>query len=294
MKKAVIHLVAALSAAFALFSCSAIDLNVAPVFYGQTGNFSESKAYIGSDYMVYWHESDLLSVFRSSTNERYAFDGATGDDYGTFTKNDETVTGTLYSCNYALYPYNSSAACASDGSLSFSIPATQTYALNSPDADANIMVAATSNVEDYEFRFRNACAYLMLKITGDVSIKQIVLSGNNDEIISGDASAKIIYKNAPVISMDPEGGKTITLNCSPAVELSSTPTQFWIALPQTTFTGGFTISVTTSSEGWFTKQTLKNITFSRNSIQPMKTFNIAKSEIDNQLELPVEEGELEW
>lgn len=283
----------------AAISCSKNDATVQPesrIFYAWTpGGMDGGKVYFDEARMVYWTEADQLSVFRSATNEQYEFDGQTGDDYGTFSKIDASVKGEAYSRNYALYPYLSTANCSSSGLLSFSFPAVQQYAVKSPGLGSSVMVAVTSDSDDNQFRFRNLCGYLMLKITGDVTLREITLEGNGGEVLAGPVTAQIVYLESPSISVDPSGSKTVTLDCSPGVDLNGTiPTEFWLAIPETVFTAGFKISVTTTSEGWFSKSTSNNIHIDRNAIVPMAAFNISKTEVDNQLELPVLDGEVSW
>lgn len=281
-----------------LAACSEKEMAVQDcdrVFYGQLNSETGVKVYIGQSNMVYWNEGDQISVFSSPVNEKFGFDGQTGDDYGTFSKLDATVTGAAFSRNYAVYPYSSTASSPADGTLTFEVPSVQKYAVDSPGMGASMMVASTSGLDDMELRFRNVCGYLVLKMVGDVSIRKIVLCGNDGEVIAGEATAQVEYLNAPAVSLAAEGGKEIVLDCTPGVALNATtPVQFWIALPETTFEDGFTVSVTTTSEGWCSKSTTKNLTVLRNAIQPMKAFTVSKKDIANQLEIPEESGEIEW
>ncbi len=240
----------------------------------------DSRTYLDAEGKLHWNADDQISYFPGVTcNVLYRFKGSTGDIGGSFEKLMlDPVTGIDLDRNYALYPYDESASIATDGTLSVTLPSTQTYAEYSFGLNDNLMVAATEDRDDTVLRFKNTCGYLKLQLYGtDAKIKSITFKGNKDEKIAGAATVIARYEETPRLSMTNEATTLITLDCSEngGVLLStdsSKPTSFWFVLPEMTFAEGFTITATGVNGGTYTKSTSKPLTIERNMIQPMSAF----------------------
>ena len=136
------------------------------------------------------------------------------------------------------------------------------------------MIAVTENIEDTFLSFKNACGYLKLKLYAPEGaiLKSIEVKGNNNEKIAGTATATIAFGEAPVVTMADDATTSITLDCGEGVTLGTTAetaTEFWVVVPETTFTQGITITATDNLGGVFTKSTDKEVNIERNTIQPM-------------------------
>ena len=242
---------------------------------------SDTRTYIDGT-TIYWSANDEISYFPGvASNLKYRFEGEGGASSGSFARIDEgTATGVELQCNYALYPYNPSATVSTDGAITTLLPATQPYAENSFGPGCNVMVAATANKDDKALSFRNAGGYIELQLYGNsAKVKNITLKGNKDEKLAGTATITTLHGQAPKLAMSSEGTTTLTLDCSSegGVLLSSDktkPTSFWFVLPEITFSEGFTVTITGSDGGTFTKSTSKNIAIKRNTIQPMAAFEV--------------------
>ena len=106
----------------------------------------------------------------------------------------------------------------------------------------------TENVEDTFLKFKNVGGFLKLQLYGkDVTVKSITLTGNNGEMIAGEATITGDYDGAPIATMADNTTTSITLNCGEkGVKIGATPkraTAFWLVVPPTTFEKGFTIKV---------------------------------------------------
>ena len=111
----------------------------------------DTRTYIEDGKYLRWHEGDMITAFFGNTlNRQYRFNGATGDNSGTFSLVTDGVlgTGNAFDRIYALYPYNSDARISDEGTISLTLPATLTYAENTFGAGANTMVAVTENLDD--------------------------------------------------------------------------------------------------------------------------------------------------
>ena len=52
-----------------------------------------------------------------------------------------------------------------------------------------------------------------LELGDDVTVKSITLMGNNGELISGNATIKAVYNEAPAVIMEDDATDYITLDC---------------------------------------------------------------------------------
>ena len=111
-----------------------------------TAAFAEednTRTYIEDGKYLRWHEDDRLTIFYGNTlNRQYKFNGATGDNSGTFSLVPDGMlgTGNAFDHIYALYPYNADARITDEGIISLTLPAEQTYAENSFGRGANTMI----------------------------------------------------------------------------------------------------------------------------------------------------------
>ena len=229
-----------------------------------------TRTFVDEKIRLRWTEGDLISLFEGTTrNKQYKFLGETGDNAGDF----EDITTGFGSGNdidryYAIYPYSSTTKLHEDGYITYTFPAEQNYAENSFGLGANPMVAVTGGLNDFDLCFRNAAGYLRLYLYGeDVSIKSIKIEGNNSEPLAGKAYITPEFGGFPTTEMDETATSTVTLNCGSGVKIGTTAetaTPFWIALPPTVFSKGFTATFTDLSGYEFTKTFTSNINVARN------------------------------
>ena len=245
-----------------------------------TAAFAEednTRTYIEEGKYLRWNEDDRLTIFYGNTlNRQYKFNGATGDNSGTFSLVPDGMlgTGNAFDHIYALYPYNADARITDEGVISLTLPAVQNYAENSFGRGANTMIAVTENLEDTFLAFKNACGYLKLKLYNaeGATIKSIEVKGNSGERLAGAATATIVFSEAPVLAMADDATTSVTLVCGEGVALGTTAetaTEFWVVLPATTFAEGLTITATDTEGGVFEKSTTNEVIIERNAIQPM-------------------------
>ena len=248
-----------------------------------TAAFAEddTRTYVENDKYLRWHEDDRLTAFYGNTlNRQYKFNGATGDNSGTFSlvPSGELGTGNAFDRIYALYPYSETANITDEGEISLTLPAVQNYAENSFGLGANTMIAVTENLEDTFLVFKNACGYLKLKLydPDGSELKSIEVKGNNGEKIAGSATATIAFGEVPVLNMSDDATTTITIDCGDGIAIgqtAETATEIWVVLPETTFTKGLTIVVTDTNGSIFEKSTEKEVVIERNAVQPMAALN---------------------
>ena len=238
----------------------------------------KTRTVVVNDKSVLWNTGDAVSAFFSGTsNAKYLYDGDDAVANATLGLSANGVAGIELGKSYAVYPYHADNASVLDGGvekLQVNFPAVQNYAANSFGRGANVMVAAGETADDTDFRFRNACGYLVIKLYGEnITVKSIELTALGGEKIAGKGLITASHGEAPVVAMTDEGSSTITLNCGDAgVEIGTSAesaTEFWFAMPPVTFEEGFKIHVIPAKGLAFEMQTSKKVEITRNEIQPM-------------------------
>ena len=235
----------------------------------------ESRAYFDENINTRWNEGDLITVFEGKTrNKKYLFLGKDGDNSGDF-ENKTTSLGSANRldnpCYYAVYPYNQSISIHENGTLKIYWPEVQNYLAKSAGIGANIMVAATADMEDTDLYFRNVGSYLRVRLYGAGQVvKSLVLEGNGGELLNGEAEVVASYDAAPQGTML-SGGTTLTLDCGEGVAIGATEaeaTEFWFVVPEVVMQSGLTLTVNGDSGS---QQYVVNskVTFARNKYNTM-------------------------
>ncbi len=253
----------------------------APVFYASIGEDAQTKVYLDEDYKVLWTADDRISVFNENTyNQEYRFDGATGDNSGSFSivPDGKIKTSNPLDYAYAVYPYSTGTSISNTGVLTVNFPADQTYTSTTFGLGANTMVAVT---DDSNFQFKNACGYLMFKLYGtSINVKTISLKGNNNEKIAGEATIAMSLGGTPTITMSGSATDEIVLTCTDAVTIGTTSanyTEFWFAIPPVTFSNGFTVTVTDDEGKSFVKTTSSSFEIVRSYAKKMAPIAVKTS-----------------
>lgn len=268
------------------FSCSVEELNTpesnnADRVFARIESVDETatRVYADENLKVLWDADDRISLFKKSTyNKQYRFTGTTGANSGEFVdvNPDAVVTGNPLDNVYSVYPYKSETTISNDGGvISTTLPAEQTYREGTFGVGANTMVSATPNTE---LVFKNLCGYIVLKLYGeDVSVASITLTGKNNEPLAGNVNVTAAVGEDPSFAFTGTASTSLILNCPTPVTLGSTAEQattFWLAVPPTTFTSGFTVRVTDKNGGTFEKSSSSKTVISRNSTFRMKPLAV--------------------
>lgn len=238
----------------------------------------DTKVYLDNYLKILWNHDDRISIFNKSTlNQQFYFAGETGENSGDFfwVENDYFGAGNSLGYICAVYPYSESTSISNSNVLTLTLPEVQTYNHDKPKSfgqGANTMVSVTN---DHLLRFKNVGGYLAFRFYGGssenpVRISSIRLVGNNGENLSGVATMTPVIGEVPEIEWTSSTGKSILLDCGEnGIELSTSqddPTVFWMVVPPTAFSGGFTLLVTDTNGDVCIKKTTKPLEISRNSV----------------------------
>ena len=275
-----IGLLAALTVSCSVREMDRADCRIDETFVArmETPAEADTKVFVDDNLRVLWDANDRVSIFNKYTyNQEYRFDGETGDNSGAFKKvpNDDFVTGNSLDLVYSVYPYQESTKINNDGVLTVTLPSGQSSRTDSFGLGANAMVSCTEN---NELLFKNLCGYLMLKLYGNnVTVKSISLKGNNNEPLAGKATVHASVDAAPTMTFGSDATQEITLVLDTPVKIGSaaeTATIFWLVVPPTSFSKGFTLTVKDNKNGVFEKTTSKSFEVKRNKVERMSALEV--------------------
>ena len=238
----------------------------------------DSRTYLDGQVRMLWTKDDRLTVFQGTTYAReFAFTGRTGANAGGFRQksvDDPYWFGYDLATTYAIYPHSEDTWFHEvDMYMGVTLPAEQSYVENSFGLGANTMVAATKNLEDNRFVFKNVCSYLRVMLWGEnQTVKKITFSSNAGEAVAGEAQVYASNTTEPTTTMVDEIS-TITLTCDEPVTVNTTedaPVAFWIVVPPVVLSEGYTVTVENAEGETQVFEVNKEKTFKRNVYNTLK------------------------
>lgn len=247
----------------------------AGVFRGIIADEGETRVYLDDKVRLLWNEGDLITLFEGITrNKKYKFLGEDGDNAGEFEFVSQGFgTGNELDRYLALYPYASSTkyVYGQNGApdyIQYTLPSTQTYAVGSVGRGANVMVAITADLDDFDLLFRNTCSFLQVCLwgAGAQTIKSVEVTTLGGEPIAGKCAIVPIYGGNPTLNML-DTTSTATLDCGEGVSIGTsaeTATEFWVVLPAATYASGIRVTVNGYYGGSQSYEVTSSLTFLRN------------------------------
>lgn len=199
---------------------------------------------------VVWSENDYLAVFQGNVlADKFVVSDGVGTTSGNFTLDTEGEDYTSMDFNLAVYPYADDLMVTPDWDvnvhmLPIVVSSVQDYTKDTFADESFPMVAVTNSVDDKEFAFKNVFGAMKLQLTGTKIVKSVVVSGANSEILAGQFMVLIENGIPSVMPGDYPKYTSVSVDCGEGVQLNeSEATNFYIALPPTTFENGFTVTV---------------------------------------------------
>lgn len=294
-----------ISALLALVACSKTEevgittVSVDDLTFKASFEGSDSRVSISEDgdgFKMAWSDDDQIAIYTRVNKTKYAYNPETQ----VFTKASENVGAKLEDYYYAAYPYTIASQKISGGTMSLDMPVSQKYAVNSFGNGANAMVAicpkpTEASSEPVQLEFKNVAGYLRLYLYGDnITIKNIELKGNNNEILAGQANVTIPFDAAMEFNWAAASGKTIVLNCGDGVKVGSSAaeaTPFWFVVPPTVFEKGFKVRITDAEGRVMQKSVDSKFEITRNIVESMEPLAVEFSQVDSNLILDVQFNE---
>ena len=243
---------------------------------------SGRTSYEEADRSVRWTAQDRIIAFMKSTDwgrfqiqARYA-----GEKNAVFDWNGGTLPSLVkenLDHYVALYPYQDGVVCSvTDGGYTLTnvvLPSTQNYAEDSFANGSFPMVAAC---DESDLTFRNLCGVLKLHLKGKQKVSSIIVKGNGDEPLSGNASVSVTPGvGEPAITMTADAETSVTLKCVSPVQLSEAESvDFYISLPPTVFKNGFAVTVIDTDDNEYVFKSAKSMTISRSMVLKMPEITL--------------------
>ncbi len=263
-----------------------LDYTRSDVFHARFENV-ETKTLFDNSLRLLWNPEDRISVFKGTTvNRQYRNKILTIKNYADFLPVEE---GDVYHsgsdlanpASYAIYPYSPETYIdESDCYFVYTLPTEQEYAVNSFGIGANVMVAVTEDLNDYDLSFKNVGGYLAFSVYGDGSvIKSVRLSSREGEPLAGNVIITASHTSLPSVSFIENANRvpTLTLDCGDGVELGASADEakaFWFVVPPTTYSNGFAISFENSDRSVVTRTVSGSRTVLRNKVYRIGPFEV--------------------
>ena len=233
----------------------------------QEGDAVNTKTALYSDgKTIQWEEGDKISIFDGKGNQAFALKTGAGTNSATFegtASEAETYT--------AIYPYQQNATLSVEKVTkvtkvtNVTLPATQKAIEGGFDPTAALMMAQSNNTS---LQFKNVVGYV--KVKPNFACSKIVLrSGSASEYLAG--TGTLTYNSGdPTFNFSESNSKSHSITLEGNIESEKT---YYIAVPTTKLTAGWTISFTTSDgSNVYTRKSKKDITFTRNKVINLGDF----------------------
>ena len=257
------------------------SVEIQDVYHAGFGDVS-TKTGVDSQGRFFWDQGDMISVFRSTANQPYIYEGESGARLADFVRADDSFyAGQDIPATIAVYPYSDANAVTDDGSgVYVSFSSYQYYAEGSFGRGAAPLVAVTKDINDRDLNFKNLAGFLVIPAYGDVTVKTVEFQLNSGNLYYS-YLVNPEYGEDPVLTETENGYvNRFVLDCSQqTVELSKDKfTEFWLALPPMTMNDGFTVTFTTS-EGQFNFSTWNSRTITRNVVNRMAPVSVSTEDV---------------
>lgn len=217
---------------------------------------------------VVWSEGDQIKVFNAAQPGGSVFSADAASAGSSSAVFRGTIDGDAPFC--AVYPASAGVSLSGE-ELGVSLPSVQQYADGSFAPGASPAVAQSS--DGVHLQFKNLCGLLKVQLTGSASISSVSITSAADEALWG--SGSVTFGDAPRLNLNysENGQRTLSLACSPAVQLSAdTPRDFFFVVPEGTLGEGFTVTIEDSAGGSQTKSVRSGLQIKRSAVSALSTL----------------------
>ena len=260
---------------------------------------------------VIWDRSDTVAIFLGSSScAKYVVkEGCAGknrtilvpfdkeivetniDEYSSsiekFYYKEDGSSGKI-SSNVAYYPYDKFLGCTEENGkflLNVIIPERQQVKINSFGDNCLPIAAVSQSLQDNNLIFKNVMGLVKLSLTGDVTIREISITGNNKEKLAGNAIVTCSASEAPVISYLDNSTDTIKLILQNDLNLDiDKSVSLYIVMPPALYPNGISVKYHISNNT-IVKVYDKELDLHRSEIFPIR-HHISKDIIISEVNKP--------
>ena len=205
---------------------------------------------------VVWSEGDLVAIYQGNVlPDKYVVSDGVGETTAEFTLHTEGDDYAAMDFNLAVYPYDAILSYGEEQMvtpewdddthmLPIVLPSTQVYTEGSFANGSFPMVAVTESVDDDTFEFKNAFGAMKLQLKGTKTVKSVIVSGANSEVLAGQFIVMVKNGIPSLMPGDYPTYTSVTVDCEDGITLKADEvTEVYISLPPTTFDNGFTVTL---------------------------------------------------
>ena len=221
-----------------------------------------SKAYINADNYACWEAGDLVSINGTRCSIRFE-EGTQG------AANTAIIEGCAIPTDQDLLAYYP-ADCINNDTVT--LPQVQTYEEHNGHQIINNPMAAYCPANSNTLRFRNLCALLKVTLhaptTHDLSVKNILVKGDADQMLWGRAPLTLNNQHQPMLNKMANGNAEVCLSFGdhPAEISAGSSKSFYIVVPAGSDFFDLSIAVTTDENDSYLKVSKPDQTLPRNHI----------------------------
>ena len=224
----------------------------------QESNETSTKATLNGT-SIYWESGDQLTLLYGSDKTVLLLTDGVGSKSGKFS--GETKLSDSY---IAVYPNQANASLSGNDVINVTLPAIQEARDNSFNKSAALMMAKSNSTS---LEFKNAVGYV--KVIPMFACSQIVLqAADENEYLAGKCTLSY-DTNTKIPSVTFTSDQTNSIKLTGDINAN---TAYYIAVPATTLSAGWSISFTATDGNVFTRTATKPIKIERNTIINLGTF----------------------
>ena len=223
----------------ALFSACTADFDnneqINPTHYS-TLNLGIDNTRVGveeqdaENYSLYWQTGDVVAVNGVASQPiAEAYNGATSAQIN--------VEGEIVYPAQILFPASVYAA-----ENTINIPTEQAYLQDALANGYGIMLGYAES-EDAPVTMKHACGYIHISLTGNSIIKKVALLATRYEYLSGTFTTTCDAEGVSLVAPATAATPHISITSAEGIQLSSTPTDLFFAVPAGRYEEGFTLRV---------------------------------------------------
>ena len=213
------------------------EVSVTSFYARSSGSGSPSKTSRQETGSVWWSPNDEITVFCGETSGKFVSQNEESADVATFIGSFDSPVSTSDMSSkgvVAFYPYSEDLSC-SEGTITFSLPASQPALAGTFDEELYPLIARSNSTE---LSFYNICGGAKFSVSQD-GIKTVTFKGNASEPLAGKLSVTFDENGVPTVEVL-EGETEIVVTAPDDGTFEVSKEYYIVTIPQS-LAKGFTL-----------------------------------------------------